>query len=323
MANLFTVDQLPASSAAAIREWDDRYIAAQGTFSPSKWFDMLGAFASTNTPHTTYPISQLALDFQSTKGESRFKHATEQEINIKTTEFDEGVEAKLLDLFTQSFAWARWQQSAGLLVTAEERFRGKQLATLIEAGETTLSYDGKYFFDDDHPVNPGDPGLGTYDNLQASAKDVVSIANIEAELVEFALNCKDETGAKMDVSQFAICVPTQKYRPLKSLLNKEIIASVAGTASETNPYAMNADIEVVHMPQLTDVNDWYIIAKDLITIIPPWISLKLNVPGSLAMRTFDESSDHFLNTGRIKMSAHIWYGFGLGFPQGIRKIVGA
>jgi hypothetical protein len=322
MANLYTVDQLPTTSQAAIREFDDRYIAAQGAFSPSKWFDLLGAFESVNTPYTTFPINQLSLQFQETKGESRFKQALEKYIDVKSVEFDEGIEAKLLDLFTQAFSWKRWQQGPQLLTIAEERFRAKKIATLIEAGETTLTYDGKYFFDDDHPVNPGDSSLGTWDNLQASTKDVVSLVNIEAEITLFRQNCKDENGEKIDVNSFAICVPTEKYESVKNLLKKEMVAG-SGTESESNPYAGDGSIEVIHMPQLTDANDWYIVAKDLIAMCPPWLALKLNVPGSLAARTFDESSDFFRNTGKIKYSAHIWYGFNLAFPHAMRKIVGA
>jgi hypothetical protein len=322
MADLFTIDTLPTTSQAAIREFDDRYIAAQGTYSPNKWFDMLGTFSPTNSPDTTFPINQIGLLFQATKGENRFKNAIEKSIQIKSTEFDEGIKAKLMDLFTNSFAWARWQQGPSLLVTAEEWFRGKQVSTLIEAGETTLSYDGKYFFDDDHPINPGDSSVGTYDNLDVAGLDVISVANIQAQITQFRLNCKDENGNNLDFGRVALGVPTAKYEGLKNLLKKEQIASAAGTASETNPYG-DGSIEVVHMPQLTDVNDWYVFAPELYSMIPPWLALKLSVPGSLATRVYDESSELFRDTGQIAYSAHIWYGFGLAFPQGIRKVTGA
>jgi len=322
MADLFSIDQLPTTSAAAHREFDDRYIAAQGAYTPSKWFDMFGDFSPVSALHVTFPINQLSLAYQQTRGESRFKHALEKEIDVKVVEFDEGIDAKLLDLYTEVFAWKRWQQGASLLVNAEERFRGKQVATLIEAGETTLCYDGKYFFDDDHPINPGDSSLGTYDNLQASAKDPVSLANIEAEIILMQNNTFDENGDLMEVdsSQLAMLVPTEKYESVKNLVSKEIVPSSAGTASENNPYT---GLEVVHCPQFTDANDWFLVNKALISMCPPWLSLKYNAPSSLAQRTFDESSDYFKNTGKIKYSSHIYYGFAFAFPHAIRKIAGA
>jgi hypothetical protein len=47
----------------------------------------------------------------------------------------------------------------------------------------------------------------------------------------------------------------------------------------------------------------------------PWVSLRETVDSSLALRVFyDTSTDFFKNTGDIKMSSHLWYGFGLCAP---------
>jgi len=47
------------------------------------------------------------------------------------------------------------------------------------------------------------------------------------------------------------------------------------------------------------------------------------VPASLALRRYDESSDFFRDTGKIKVSSHIHYASGYGFPHGVRLVVGA
>ena len=44
---LYTIEQLPTTSAAAIREFDDRYIAALGAAKPTGWVDRLGALVPT------------------------------------------------------------------------------------------------------------------------------------------------------------------------------------------------------------------------------------------------------------------------------------
>jgi hypothetical protein len=43
---------------------------------------------------------------------------------------------------------------------------------------------------------------------------------------------------------------------------------------------------------------------------------------SLGLRQWDESSDFFKDTGKLKMSAHIWYGFKLIFPHAMRLVKG-
>lgn len=322
MTDLYTVDTLPTTSQDAIREFSEEYIAALAAYTPDMWCDRLGHFGSTNSPYTTIPISQLSLMYQQTKGDSRFKSAIEKSIDVKSVEYDEGIEAPLMDLFLHTFAYARYMQGPSLLLAAEERFRCKAVATLLENGKTTVGYDGEYFFDTDHPVNPGDPSLSTYSNYNAGALDVVSVANIEAQIALMQANTKDESGEKLSVdsADLAIGVPTAKYEAVKNLLKKEMIAG-SGTESESNPYA--GGLEVVHMPQLTDANDWYLINKRLVSMIPPWFVLKFAAPGSLSLRHFDESSDFFRNTGKIKSSSHIWYGVAYGFPQAIRRVTGA
>lgn len=324
MAYLYTVDQLPATSARAIEEFDDRYIAAQGTFSPTKWFDMFGLFEGMSTPHLTFVMSQLGLKYQATRGDSRFKQAVEHEFSLKSSEFDEGIEAKLLDLYQQTFAWRRWQEGPSLLVTAEERFRAQLVRALLESGASaTCGYDGLSFFNDAHKINLGNASLGTFDNYQASTKDVVSVPNIEAELVLMADNLKDENGEHIENNRWAIGVPVEKYLPLVNLLKSENIVSSGGTETVSNPFANDSRIQVVQMPQLTDANDWFVFALDVISQIPPWMVMKYEVPASLALRRYDESSDFFRDTGKIKVSSHIHYASGYGFPHGIRLVKGA
>lgn len=45
----------------------------------------------------------------------------------------------------------------------------RKIAELLKDGETGTAYDSKAFFATDHPVNPYDPGAGTYSNLFVGA----------------------------------------------------------------------------------------------------------------------------------------------------------
>ena len=43
----------------------------------------------------------------------------------------------------------------------------------------------------------------------------------------------------------------------------------------------------------------------------------------MGLRTWDESSDFYKATSKLKVSKHIWAGYGLLFPHAIRLIKGA
>lgn len=325
---LYTIETLPADDQAAIREFNDRYLAAIGAAPPPTWSD-LGDLFPTASPLVTFPISNLAIKYLQTEGESKFKTLLAKSFDIKAQEFDAGLQAKMLDLSTQIFAYRNWQQGPARLMLAEARFRNKQIVTLLEDGENALwgpggGIDGVNFFSASHLSNFNDGGSTTWGNYQNSGTNVVSVSNIETEVTAMQ-GVLDENGDKLGVDPDTILVPTAKYEPLKNLLAKEmILENGTGSAGVTNPY--RGRFNVVHVPEFTDVNDWYLVDSKLLKSqgLPPWISIRYTTPDpSLQLRYWDTSSDFFKDTGNIKVSSHIWYGFALGFPHAIRKVKGA
>ncbi len=326
---LYTISTLPADDQAAIREFDDRYIAAIGAAPPATWSD-LGDLIPASSPFVTYPISSMSLKYKQTEGESRFKTLLASSFDIKAQEFDVGVQAKLLDLLTQVFAYRNWQAGPARMMIAEGNHRNRSLVTLLEDavnqkwGSTAKPIDGANFFSTTHLSNFADSLSTTWGNYQASPKDVVSIANIQAEVTAMQ-GVLDENSEVLGVDPDTILVPTAKYEPLKNLLAKELILeNGTGSAATNNPF--KGRFNVVHVPQLTDADDWYLVDSKLKSSagLPPWISLRYTVPNpSLELRYYDESTDFFKDTGNIKVSSHIWYGFSMGFPHGIRLVKGA
>lgn len=325
---LYSIDQLPTTDQAAIREFNDTYLAALGAAQPTGWADTLGELVATNAPMVTFPVSQLRTQYKRSTGENHFKKLIAKSFDVKTEEFDDGYQAKLKDLFNQAFAYRNWQLAPGRLVTAEEQFRHTSIATLLELGTATACVDGANFFSTAHPCNMGDTTVGSnWSNYQATPKDVVSITNLQAEVALMQAAVKDENGATMGVMPDTILVPVAKYESLKNLLAQDMILGGGTSTSVTsagisNPY--KGTFNIIPVKEFTDADDWYLLDSKLVAAgLTPWVALRETVPASLALRVFDESSDFFKNTGDIKMSSHIWYGFALALPHAIRLIKGA
>lgn len=324
---LFQIEQLPATSQAAIREFDERYLAKLGASKPTGWADTLGDLVPTAAPMVTFPVSQLRTRYQKTEGEQRFKKLREKSFDVKTEEFDDGYEAKLLDILQKVFAYRNWQQAPGRLVLAEEQHRHSNIAALLENGAALPCVDGVNFFATNHPANMIDASAGVWGNYQANPTDCVSIANLQAEVTAMMAGVLDENGLRMGAQPDTILVPPEKAEALKNLLAQALIlggglSTSITSAAISNPYLNR--FNVIPVKEFTDVNDWYLVDSKLVAEgIAPWLSLRQTVASSLSLRIFDESSDFFKNTGMIKMSSHIWYGFALALPHAIRKIVGA
>ena len=320
---LYTIETLPTDDQAAIREFDDRYIASIGAAPPPAWFDF-GDLLPAGSPMVTFPISSLALKYAQTEGASRFKKLLAKSFDLKAQEFDVGIEAKLLDLTTQIFAYRNWQQGPARMMLAEARLRNKSIATLLEAGASTPWVDGVNFFSASHLCDLVNAGSGTWGNYQSVAADVTDMSKLKAEVTAMQ-GALDENGDKIGADPDTILVPTAKYEPLKFALAQQLmLENGTGSAGVTNPYA--GKFNVVHVPELTAANDWYLIDSKLRASsgLPPWLALRYTTPNpALQLRHWDESSDFFKNTGSIKVSSHLWYGFALGFPHAIRKVVGA
>lgn len=323
---LYAFDKLPTTSAEAMREFDDRYIAGAGAEPPATWARQYGEFIPTDSPMITFPVSALGLKYQRAQGENSSKTMKETSFDVKTEEFEEGIEADLMQLYKNTFAYRKWLSGPQRLLLEEENHILRNIASLLKVGTSTVCWDGEFFFDTDHPCNFADATKGTFSNYQSSAKTVVSLSNLETECQLFMENAKDEQGEKVDSKPDTIFVPTAKFMALSNLLGQQLVPNSGGTATMNNPF-YGGVFNVVHIPQTfdDDNHDWMLFDSKRASqsIMPPWLTLKQNAPGSLSLRPYDEGSDFFKDTGRIRVSSHIWYGFALGFPHCIRLVKGA
>lgn len=128
---------------------------------------------------------------------------------------------------------------------------------------------------------------------------------------------RDTNGNKIGVEPDEIWLPTAKFQAVSDKLNQAFLAT-----GESN--YMNGKLRPVHVPELSDVNDWYLVDSKLVTRgFDPMIAAKYTPPADLSIRQFDESSDFFKKTGKIRYGVHIWYGFAYALPHAIRRVVGA
>ncbi len=321
MASLFTNQTLPATSEEAIRQFDERYLTAVTAAAPPGW---CAPFIETvGAPRTTFPISLMSTKFNETKEQaSRFKTMAEQAFDLVVVEYDAGYEAKLLDILTNTFAYRNWGRAPAALADGEVKHAAKNLVTLLEDSAQLSPWDGLSFFNDAHRSNPKEVIVATqgrantWDNLQSTVADPSDLTKIQAEMTAMR-DVRDENGDKMGIEPNEIWLPTPKFQIVSDKLSQALI-----NGGDSNPLV--GKIKPVHVPDLTDPDDWYLVdTTQFAKGVQPMIAANYRDVGSLGLRQWDESSDFFKDTGKLKMSAHIWYGFKLIFPHAIRLIKGA
>ena len=318
MASLLTHEQLPTSSEEAIRKFDERYLALLSSQPPSDWATRF--VQTVDSPRTTYPMSVLKGAFAETKEESgRYKGLSEDSFDVTVSEFDIGYEAKLFELLTNVFAWKRWGEVPAQFQKAEQRHHASKLATLLEAGASTVcKYDGVNFFSASHLCDPTDANSTTWSNYQSSTKAPETLSNVQDEMALMSAAVLGPDGKKLVAEPDEIWLPTEKFLEVSSVLQQAFLAS-----GESN--YMAGKLRPVHVPELTDANDWFLVDSKLLGMgYDPMIQAKYTaLDGQLGLRYLDESSDHFKKTGKVAVSQHIWTGAALLFPHAIRLIKGA
>lgn len=324
MASLLLNEQLPTTSEAALREFDEKYLQLISATPPSTWVDRM--VTGVSAPRTTFPINIYTNKFKETNQvEGTFVGMDERSFDLTVKEFDSGSEAKLMDLFTNVFAYRAWGKAPSELLIAETRHVADQLVALLEAGNgTTLGtnpWDGLALFSASHKSNPsvtlsGSGISDTWSNYQSAAADCTDLTKIQAEMTAMR-DVRDTNGRKLGVEPDEIWLPTAKYQAVSDKLNQAFLAN-----GESN--YMAGKLRAVHVPELIDVNDWYLVdSKMMARGFDTLIAAKYTPAPQLAIRQFDESSDFFKKTGKIRYGVHIWYGFAYALPHAIRRIVGA
>lgn len=318
MASFYTNQQLPTTSEQAIRQFVERYLTVISAQSPGGWVSQFGDVIPLSAPRATLPISQLATKFHETKDAAgRTRTMKETSVDLKVVEYDEGYEANLIDLLENSYSYRGWMRAPELFRIAEERLQSQKIVAALEAGTSTASpFDGVNFFSASHLSDPADASSTTWSNYSSAGTDMASIANLTTEITAMR-GVLDQNGDKLGVEPTHILCPTPKFQGVSNVLSQNFINN-----GESNPLV--GKLTAVHVPDLTDTNDCYLVDANLIAMgAVPWAVGVYKPSASLGLRSFGEESDFFKTSGKVKMSAHIWDGFTLMFPHAIRKIVGA
>jgi len=153
-------------------------------------------------------------------------------------------------------------------------FRDRRVAQVIEAGISTNCWDGQYFFDTDHPVDPDNSAAGVQANkLVGASYDLGTIASPTADpLAPFAqaraamsLWKRDADGQQMGTIGNVIMVHPNQERQALQIANGAMTAQAVGAsaaAATTNVYYGKVDVLVNPFLTVTSGNPWYLLATN-------------------------------------------------------------
>lgn len=191
------------------------------------------------------------------------------------------------------------------------RHQNLLVAQTLEAGVSSLCYDGQYFFDTDHPVDVDGVTSGTFDNDLTLA---LSHANADTALTAM-MSHKNDDGSPMVPMDGLICmVPPSLGMKAKQVFEIDSLTPAAayglfGTSGASqNPLVGRA--KVVINQYLTDTTRWYLLASD-----GPIKPLMLQNRRPLEMEEQGPGSSIYFEEGKVRFKGTARYAASYTLPQ--------
>lgn len=216
------------------------YSAAQ-----TNW-DKVATKISSSARSETYAWLGTNPRMREMKGERIPKKLSEYSYSLVNKEYEASIEVDVSDIMDDQTGQYGLQAKA--IGESLKTFPDELLfQTLIPAGDSTLCYDGQYFFDTDHPI--GETG-STQSNKITTALDAAAFNTARGML----RTMQDDAGRptfnnNMDL---LLVVPPALESTAATILEAQI-----GASGATNIYQGQARILVSNW--LTDTNNWYLL----------------------------------------------------------------
>lgn len=146
---------------------------------------------------------------------------------------------------------------ANTLGASAKKGYDEELATVIQAGETELCYDGQYYFDTDH----SEGSSGSQSNYSASGL-ALSVANAKT-VITTMMAYKDDQGGIVGINPTHIMVP-----PALEFTAREIF-DPQGTGDTNANTSLKGRLKIIVNVFLTETTAWYVM--DLNQPLKPFI----------------------------------------------------
>ncbi len=151
-----------------------------------------------------------------------------------------------------------YSMNAAGLGSGAAKHPDEQMVSLLQSGHLNECYDGQFFFDTDHPVNPKDAAAGTYANYATgTALTRATFNTVRVAMMGF----KGEKGRHLGVRPNLLVVPPALHMTAIEILQNEIVKDVGSATGISNPTRGLANILVVDELAGQDTT-WYLLATN-------------------------------------------------------------
>jgi phage major head subunit gpT-like protein len=256
------MDITPASVNAYFQRLD---FAFQQAFQqvPTYWSQVAGEFPS-DTEQNLYPFLSMIPGLREWVGPRVINNVAARAFAVPNKHWEATYGIPRNKFLDDTYGF--YAQMQPMIAQQVAEWRDRRLAQVIEAGTTALCWDGQFFFDTDHPVDPDNAAAGVNVNKLVGAGFDIAVADplvpYAAAKAAMAL-WKREDGQQMGtLGDTIMCHPNEEKYCLQ-VANALITAQAVGSAAAgvTNVFAQSGPPKVIVNPYLTVTSGrpWYLL----------------------------------------------------------------
>lgn len=286
---------------AAVRV-DFRFQQQFANANPPTFWQLLADEVESSGEKNKYPIDGDLTGFREWLGERIYEDWSRFAYELVNKTFEKSVKFNVDKL--DDDAYAGDEVVLRQIAVQAKLWPEKLVFDALLAGGSTLCFDGQYFFDTDHPVDPGDGASATYANLFTTT--ALTNANFSSVLASMtSLVSRDGTPRGFG-NRIALVVP-----PALRQVGKEILAAPLVSNGGTNVNQGAAELIVIPRLTANSATTWYLMELGAPT--KPLIFQKRMSPEVIAMTAKDDEYVFSHNEARIGAKARGNAGYGMPF----------
>ncbi len=268
---------IPAVVEAAFNGFDTQF--AKGYSAAETFWQKVAMKTMSSHEQETYAWPDLLPSLREWVGSRVFNNAVAQAQVVVNKKYEGSMELDRTRFEDDSLGLFNAQ--AEMLGQAAAQWPDLLLAACIEAGSSTLTFDGQYFFDTDHPIDTtGEVTASTQSNLYTAT--ALSAANVQTVWAGMT-NLKGRNNQPMAVNPRLIMVPPALRKTALDIANAELV-----NGGDTN--VLRGTVDVLINPFLTSATTWYMM--DVSKPIKPFLFQLRSAPHT-TMKNKEEDDNVF------------------------------
>jgi hypothetical protein len=286
----------------------------------SNWARQFGLVDS-NKYRTMFPIPVSSAGYELRQGDDRMRDLFEKSINFTPVEWEDGVKAKRSVIEAPDFIG--WIGEPGRIATEGNRNPNVLIASMLESNSgagPVLQFDGLSLFNDAHPCNVFNSGVGVFDNNRSAvAFDAAMVAGV----FNYFRSIKGPNGKFAGRRPTHILVPGSMEQTAAAFFSSEsmynaILVGAGNTNLQTNNLYGGSKpkfkIEVVVADELTTAGVCYFIDANG---PKPWVIQDGGAPEEIV---YDMNSELYKANGFLGLKFILTQGVGAALAQSICRM---